>query len=587
MTPDRTTKALLLAIAIGLFPNGATSLAQAPAAAAQYRVKMDFNVRVPMRDGVTLSADIYRPDTAGRFPVIVVRTPYDNGTAANLITGKRWAARGFVYLVQDVRGRGDSDGEFYPLVFEAKDGYDTIEWAAAQPWSNGKVGTTGGSYLGWTQVLAATLKPPALAAMVPIVTPTDPDLNFPMQMGAISPSTVSWLAYVDGKTLQDISQLDLFGAYATLPLRDADRALGRHFKAWRDWLDHPARDAYWEPQRYQRKILDYTVPSLHVSGWYDDVLLGTLQNFTNLTGPDAAPAVRPLQRLIIGPWGHGVNRGTRLGDIDFGPTALIDLEGIQARWFNRWLRGEPNGVEQDPPVRIFVMGENVWRNEREWPLARTRYTKFYLHSGGRANSLYGDGRLDTIPPGPEPSDRFKYDPMNAPPFITEPSFSQMGGPDDYRSVERRDDILVYTTDPFPEPVEVCGPLTVHLVAATSGIDTDWATKILDVRPDGFAQRLNDGLVRARYYQDPTRAQFLTPGKPEAYDIDNWATCQLFGRGHRLRLEVLSSAFPKWDRNLNTGGPLGDETRAIVADQTVHHGRGTESWVTIPVVPRPR
>ena len=556
-----------------------------PAAHAQYRVKMEFNVRIPMRDGVTLSADIYRPDTSGRFPVIIMRTPYDNGTAPNLITGKRWAAKGFVYLVQDVRGRGDSDGEFYPLVTEAVDGYDTIEWAARQPWSTGRIGTTGGSYMGWTQVLAATLKPPSLAAMVPIVTPTDPDLNFPMAMGAISPSTVSWLAYIDGKTLQDISQLDLFGAYSHLPLRDADTKLGRRFKAWRDWLDHPARDAYWEPQRYQQKILDYAVPSLHISGWYDDVLLGTLQNFVNLTGPRAGPGVKALQRLVIGPWGHGINRGTRMGDIDFGPSAVIDLDGLQTRWFNRWLNGQQNGIEKEAPVRIFVMGENVWRDEQEWPLARTRYVKFYLRSGGRANSLYGDGRLDTIPPGSEPPDKFRYDPLNAPPFITEPSFSQVGGPDDYRSVERRDDILVYTSDPFPEPVEVCGPLSVHLVAASSAKDTDWATKILDVHPDGFAQRLNDGLVRARYYKDATKAQFLTPGKAEQYDIDNWATCQLFGKGHRLRLEVLSSAFPKWDRNLNTGGPIGDESKAIVAEQTIHHSRDALSYVVVPFVPR--
>ena len=558
-----------------------------PAAHAQHRVKMEFNVRIPMRDGVTLSADIYRPDTTGKFPVIVVRTPYDNGTAGNLITGKKWAAKGFVYLVQDVRGRGDSDGEFYPLVTEAADGYDTIEWAAKQGWSNGKIGTTGGSYLGWTQVLAATLRPPALAAMVLMVTPTDPDINFPMQYGAISPSTVSWLAFIDGNTNQDITQLDLVGAYSSLPLRDADLKLGRRFKAWRDWLDHPARDAYWEPQRYQEKILDYPMPSLHISGWYDDVLVGTLQNFVNLTGPKAAPAVRPLQRLIIGPWGHGINQRTRMGDIDFGPTALIDLDGIQTRWFNRWLKGEQNGLEQDAPVRIFIMGSgaNHWREEKEWPLARTRYVKFYLRSGGRANSLYGDGRLDTIPPGNEPPDKFRYDPMNAPPFITEPSFSQVGGPDDYRSVERRDDLLVYTSDPFPEPVEVCGPLTVRLVASTSAKDTDWATKIIDVHPDGFAQRLNDGLVRARFYRDPTKEQFLPPGKPAQFDIDNWATCQLFGKGHRLRLEVLSSAFPKFDRNLNTGGPLFDEARSVVADQTIYHSRDALSYVLIPIVPQ--
>src|SRR6185436_10926968 len=252
-------------------------------------IRYEFNVRIPIRDGVALSADIYRPDAPGKFPVILVRTPYDNGTAAVRVAGKKWASQGFVYVVQDVRGRGDSDGEFYPMVNEAADGYDTIQWLAAQPWSNGKVGMTGGSYLGWVQVYAATLKPPALAAMVPMVTPTDPDRSFPMQYGAYLPSTVSWLLYINGKTLQDISQLDLFAAYAHRPLREADQQLGITSKAWRDWFDHPARDAYWEPQRYQKKILDSPVPMLHISGWYDDVLVGTLENFTNLTSEAAKP----------------------------------------------------------------------------------------------------------------------------------------------------------------------------------------------------------------------------------------------------------------------------------------------------------
>jgi len=555
------------------------------AAQSAYSPKMEFDVRVPMRDGATLSADLYRPDAPGKYPVIVVRTPYDNGLAGNLATGKKWAARGFVYLIQDVRGRGDSDGEFYPLIYEAKDGYDTIQWAAAQPWSNGKVGTTGGSYLGWTQLLAATLKPPALTAMVPIVAPTDPDNSFLMQRGAYGPATVSWLAYIAGKTLQDITQLDLFAAYSTLPLIDADKALGRTFRAWRDWLDHPARDAYWEPQRYQQKILDLAVPMLHVSGWYDDVLSGSLENFVNLTGPKAAPNVRPLQRLIIGPWGHGINQSTRMGDIEFGPNALIDLDGIQERWFARWLRGTENGIEREAPVKIFIMGENTWRDEREWPLARTRLVKFYLHSNGRANSLFGDGRLDSIPPGVEPPDRYRYDPLNGPPFITDPSFSQVGGPDDYRAIERRDDVLVYTTAAFDQPIEVCGSLWVHLVASSSAKDTDWATKVLDVHPDGFAQRLNDGLIRARFAKDAGREQLLPANEPHGFDIDNWATCILLGRGHRIRLEVASSAFPKFDRNLNTGGRIGYETKAIVADQTVYHDRSRMSYVRVPIVPR--
>ena len=564
----------------------ATLIAVASAdAQPPYKVQLEFDVRVPMRDGVALSTDIYRPAGPGRFPVILVRTPYDNGTAGNRRTGKQWAALGYVYAIQDVRGRGDSEGTFYPLVTEAKDGADAIEWLARQPWSNGRVGTTGGSYLGWTQVYAAIENPPALKAMVPIVTPTDPDRNFPMQFGAFSPTVVSWFAFISGKTLQDISELDLNAAYATLPLREADQVLGWHSKPWRDYFDHPAQDDYWRAQHYQERLLQSTVPMLHVSGWYDDVLVGTLENFTALTSTRVSAATKAGQRMIIGPWGHGVNQSTRMGEVDFGPTALIDLTGIQRRWFDRWLKGESNGVEAEAPVKIFVMGRNVWREEREWPLARTRYLKFYLRSGGRANTLFGDGRLDTLPPDREPADRYRYDPAHPTPFITEPSFSQVGGPDDYRGVERRDDILVYTGDAVVQPTEVCGPLTVNLVAASSARDTDWATKVLAVRPDGFAMRLNDGLVRARFAKDRSREQFLTPGQPETYQIDNWATCFVLEPGWRLRLEVASAAFPKFDRNLNTGGRIGYEAAGVAADQTVFHERNRESYLVVPVIPR--
>ena len=546
-------------------------------------VRLEFNVRIPMRDGVTLSADIYRPDAPGKFPVILSRTPYDNGTAPNVQAGKRWASKGYVYVIQDVRGRGDSDGEFYPLVTEAEDGYDTIGWLAAQPWSTGKVGMLGSSYLGWVQLYAATLRPPALAALIPTVTPTDPDKSWPMQFGAYSPSTISWLANISGHTSQDLSELDLWGAYAHRPIREADRFVGRSIRAWQDWLDHPARDDYWAKQAYQSKILDSKIPMLHVSGWYDDVLLGTLQNFANLTGPAADPALRVRQHLIIGPWGHRINQGTRLGDVEFGPDALIDFEGIERRWFDHWLSGAENGIEREAPVRIFVMGENRWRDEQEWPLARTRYVKFYLHSQGRANSRYGDGTLDTLPPAAESPDRYRYDPKNPVPLITDAHFSQVGGPDDYQSIERRDDVLVYTSAPLDAPLEVCGPMTAHIQAASSARDTDWMTKILVVYPSGVAQRLNDGAVRARYAKDPSRAQFLTPGKVESYDIDNWGTCIRLDRGQRIRVEVSSSSFPKFDPNLNTGGSIADEKEGIVTDQTVYHDKSRPSFVVLPVV----
>ena len=547
------------------------------AGAGDRPIVMTYDVRVPMRDGVTLSADVYRPDTPDPVPVILVRTPYDNGVAAHVAAGKRWAQRGYAYVVQDVRGRGESDGEFYPLVTEANDGFDTIAWITRQPWSNKRVGMMGGSYLGWVQVYAAALKPEGLVTIVPSVTPPDPDRNFPVQFGAYEPSTLSWLLAISGRTMQDISEHDLRGAYSHLPLYGADLLLGRTLKAWRDWLDHPTRDEYWKAQAYQERLKGASIPMLHISGWYDDVLVGTTENFANLND-------HPNQFLMIGPWGHRINTSRQIGAIDFGPQAVVDLDAIYLRWFDRWLKDIPNGVEHDSKVRAFRMGDNRWLTEDEWPPARTRFTRYYLTSRGRANSRFGDGRLVTNAAGTTTTDSYRADPLDAFPFVTDDAFSQIGGPDDYRKVEERKDVLVYTTAPLARPMDVCGPLSVRLFAASSARDTDWATKVLAVRSDGFALRLNDGIVRARFRQGREKQIPLEPGRVEQYDIDNWSTCIRLGAGWRLRLEVASHAFPKFDRNMQTGGPIGKEATGVVATQTVYHGGERASYLMVPIVP---
>lgn len=573
-----------LAVVLGASRFAPSLLAQEERA-GPYRIRAEFDLRVPMRDGITLSADIYRPDAPGQFPVVLERTPYDNSRVGRLALGKYLASHGYVYVVQDVRGRGDSDGEFYPLIPEAVDGYDTQTWAGTQPWSNGRVGTTGSSYMGWTQVYPAGLNNPHLGAMVSVVTPPDPVRNFPFQYGAISPTTISWVITVSGRTLQDISQLELDAAYRTLPLREMDWVLGRYLQPWRDWFDHPTLDEYWQQQTYQESLLDARVPILHVSGWYDDVLVGTLENYTNMSQGARDAATRGRQRLLIGPWGHRVNAARQLGAVDFGPEAVIDFERLQLRWFDRWLKGMRNGIETEPPVRVFVMGENQWHDEQEWPLARTEYVNFYLHSSGHANSAAGDGTLSTQLPAEGPPDHYRFDPSDPVPFITEPEYSQLGGPDDYRPIELRDDVLVYTGPRLNEPLEVCGPLKVKLYAASSAPDTDWIARVLDVHPDGYAQRLNEGIVRARFRHGLDRERLLAPGRIEEYTIDAWATCILLAPEHRLRLEISSSAFPRFDVNLNTGGPIGWETEGVVAEQTVFHSQEHPSHLVVPVVPR--
>ncbi len=548
----------------------------------------EFNVPVPMRDGATLSTDIYRPATSNKVPVVLTRTPYTKAASQPQFAseGKWWAEHGYAFVVQDVRGRGDSGGVFYPLVSEAADGYDTLEWLGHQGWSSGRIGMVGESYLGWAQVYAAAENSPFLKAIIPTVTPPDPDRNFPSNFGVILLADVPWLALTDGHTLQGLSSIDLRSVYESLPLIALDAQMGRNLPVWRDWVNHPPRDAYWRAQSYQEKLLGAKVPALHISGWYDDVLVGTTENFSNMSERASDAETRRNQRMIIGPWEHAVNAGRQLGDIDFGPEAVIDLLRLKLRWFDHWLKQVANGVDREPRVRVFVMGTNQWVDENEWPIARTRYVRYYLHSKGHANSRWGDGQLSPDAPRNEPEDHYRYDPSDPVPFLNA-YVSNLGGPDDYRDIEARPDILVYTSPAVTEATLMCGPLRVKLFAATTAVDTDWTAKVLDVHPDGFAQRLNDGVVRARFRLKNGTQNLLQRGKVYEYDIDAWSTCIELQRGHRLRLEIASSAFPKFDRNLNLAGQPGALTHGTIAEQSVLHDATNSSYLLAPIVdPRP-
>lgn len=551
-------------------------------------IHIRFDVRVPMRDGITLSADIYQPfSKAGEqetLPVILTRTPYLRLSEGILSVARYFAERGYIFVAMDVRGRGDSEGVFRPLFHEDTDGYDAIEWCAVQPWSNGNVGTIGSSYPGVVQWLAAIEQPPHLKAMVVRVPPSDPFVETPT--GLPSPMSLCWLHYVSGRFNQPMEAVDWTQVYEHLPLSTMDERAGRFIPYWREQIEHARLDEYWEPLRYQQKFQRVNVPVLHISGWYDDEQIGTLLNFMGMIGRAATPQARLSQRLIIGPWGHVVNSKQKLGDIDFGPQALIDLRGEELRWFNRWLKGYTFDADlQEAPVRIFVMGANEWRDEQAWPLARTLWTPYFLHSGGRANSRFGDGSLTPErPSGAESADAYRYDPAYPVPFITEPTSNQIGGPDDYSAIERRDDVLVYVTAPLPEALEVTGPIKVDLYASTSAPDTDFTAKLLDIGPNGFAQRLCDGIVRARFRDGMANPSLIEPGTIYHYSIDCWNTAQLFKMGHRIGLEISSSAFPKYDRNLNTGAPLGMTTEMAVAEQRVYHDAEHPSAIVLPVIP---
>ncbi|ADU50820.1 hydrolase CocE/NonD family protein [Thermaerobacter marianensis DSM 12885] len=552
-------------------------------AAGVYNVRYEFNVRVPMRDGITLSADIYRPDAPGRFPVVLARTPYGKNTQRAWHYGNFFARHGYVFVWMDVRGRGDSEGEFVPYRNDAKDGYDAIEWLARQPWSTGDVATWGGSYLGRIQWLTALEKPPHLKAMIVHVTPSDPYVEWPT--GTPGPMHVCWNRMTDGRVLQYVDKIDWMKVYEHLPLVTMDEAAGFVSRHWREDCAHPTLDEWWEPLRYQHRFHEIDLPVLHVSGWYDDEQIGTPLNFAGMVRHAPSERARRGQKLIMGPWGHRVNESRKLGEVDFGPEAVIDLDGYEVRWLDYWLKGIDNGIGDEPPVRLFIMGANRWRDEHEWPLARTRWTKFYLHSGGRANSRFGDGVLSTEPPATdEPPDVYLYDPARPVPFITDPLSSQIGGPDDYAAIETRGDVLVYSTPPLDRDVEVTGPVKLVLYASSSAVDTDFMAKLVEVHPNGFCQRLCDGMVRARFREGMHKEVLMEPGKVYRFEIDLWNTAQVFKRGHRIRLEIASSAFPKYDRNLNTGEPLATSTRMVVAENRVWHTPAWPSHLILPVIP---
>jgi putative CocE/NonD family hydrolase len=391
-------------------------------------------------------------------------------------------------------------------------------------------------------------------------------------------AAAGWMATLDGHLNQDLNAETLERALSHHPIIEFDSIMGRRLKPWRDWVNHAVRDRYWEEQAYQRPLLGSSAHMLHVTGWYDDCLSGALENFAALSR--RASAAISTQRLLVGPWLHTTIGRRHIGETDFGAAAEIDINRLQLRWFDACATGKWDDIS---PVQLFVMGRNEWIYENEWPIARTEYVSYFLHSGGQANTRNGDGTLSTLPPAHEPADQFRYDPAYPVPYGAGFDWKQVGGPDDCTTLELRDDILVFTSATFDEPTLICGPLQVRLFAATNARDTDWMAKILDVYPDGKAIRLNDGAVRARFREGHDREIFLPCGTIAEFAIDCWATCIELQPGHRLRLEITSSAFGKYDINLNGGGAIGQEREPVIAQQTVYHDIVHPSRVILPIV----
>ena len=552
-----------------------------------YPVEMQLDVRIPMTDGVTLSTDLYLPQAPGPFPTLLARTPYSNNMEALVARARRLANQGYACALQDVRGRWDSEGDYYPFR-EGGDGYDTQEWIAAQPWSDGRIGMFGGSYLGAVQWQSAVHRSSHLRCIAPRVICTDYYSGLMYPGGAFQLNVMAtWGLRTSARTGQSIEHHAWSELFRTLPVAELARRGGRELAFWQDWTDHPTRDAYWEEFNGEARWADIRVPAFNMGGWYDLYAAQTFSNFNGLRLYGGSPEARQ-SRLIVGPWTHPLSLSPRTGDLDFGCPSQVELDELEQRWFDHWLRGADNGVAAEPPLRLFIMGANRWRDEREWPLARTCWQQWYLHSGGRANTVIGDGTLSAESPGEETADQYVYDPEYPVPTrggntCCSPEVVPWG-PQDQRCVEMRADVLCYTSAALPADLEVTGPIRVVLFAATDGPDTDWTAKLVDVWPSGYAMNLCDGILRARYRQGFTAPRMLEPGKVEEFEIQVGVTGNLFRRGHRIRLEISSSNFPRFDRNLNTGGHPTRDRAIRQARQRVEHCRRWPSHIVLPVIP---
>jgi putative CocE/NonD family hydrolase len=595
------------ALFLTLFPPGtAPTPAQAPAPgkyyAERFKVRPSRGQLVAMRDKVRLSVDIYRPAVSGRSPALLIHTPYSNN-AEGLVRRAQWfAKRGYAVVLSDARGRYDSQGTWDPFDRRHKtDGYDLVEWIARQSWCTGKVGMLGSSYSGWTQWWTATQAPPALRAIVPEVAPPDQFENCPYQNGVLVSWAMDWAATMAGRTNQVVANGPYGGFLKTrahdlmqLPYVGLNERRGALDSPWFDtWIrSNLSSGDYWRGISYQGQehYAKVTVPSLNVSGWFDANYPGTPINYAGMKKYGATEAAR-RPRLVIGPWAHGFNQGRKLAGIDYGAGAVLDWDGYVCRWFDHFLLGVDNGVADDPPVHVFVMGRNRWYAEKDWPLPQTRWTKFYLHSRGGANSLQGDGTLSATAPGKEPCDRYTYNPAH--PTRSPFTGGHVDGAVDTRKSAGGKEVLVYTTSALTEEVEVTGPVEAKLYAATSARDTDWMVRLVDVQPDGYAALLCDGVLRARC-RDPKngggfssrRLSAITPGEVYEYTIRFWrATGNLFRKGHRIRVEISSSYYPYYLRNLNTGADnVGLETKTVVARQKIYHDGERPSHIVLPMVP---
>lgn len=541
-------------------------------------------VEVPMRDGVMLATDIYRTPTVGRAPVLLMRTPYNKDRGKSI--AERYASAGYIAVVQDCRGRYQSEGDFIPYNSEGQDGYDAIEWLGKQPWCNGRIGMWGASYVGATQWQAAAEKPPGLVTIAPTATWSSFYRNLYLG-GALRISLITgWAAGQAQKPDGAAVTADWRRTLLHLPLSEVDQEVGWSIPWLKGMLTHPRLDGYWKRVELTEQIVDLELPMQHIVGYYDFFSRESVSNFERMQKHARDPQTRRRQQLILGPWDHGSIGRAKVGEVDFGRHAVMDTAGENLKWFDRFLKVDQAAAgDVAVPVKYFSMGDNDWHDAATWPPRGFEAAAFYLHSQGHANTAGGDGKLDRTPPDEnEVPDSFRADPDDPTPAcpVTEsrPVMSATWAPVDQRPIEERDDVLVYTSAPLTEPLTFAGNAKASLSVSANTPDADWVVKLIDVHPDGFAQNLAVGILRGSFRDSELHPTPLQPGEVYEIEVDLGPIAAQIGTGHRLRVDVCGAYFPLFDRNPNTAvGPFGE--RSAVATERVYHDRTRISRIMLP------
>ena len=559
--------------------------------------RLMLNIPAPMRDGINLSCDIWLPPSThgdGPWPVLLLRTIYNNQEARYIGWTREFIAHGYAVVLQDCRGRGDSDGEWDPYVCELYDGYDTHNWIGRQPWCDGNVGTFGLSYPGFTQTLPATLRSSYLKAVAPIASQQD-NYGHHRVNGVIHYAVAFAFLNMLGRSMQteSLKHFDQGKLFFELPIDTAMEKVSPSHPYYKGVLEHEQYDDWWSGYSLRDKYGEVTIPSLFITGWFDSLSHENFKLFNGWTKQARTEEARTKTKLIVGPWSHQVAPWGRVSmgkngeyqDRTFGKQSLSNIVKLHTDWYDQRLKGIDTGVDDEAPIKLFVMGENVWRYEQEWPLARTEWTHFYLHSDGRA----GDegGSLSTnIAPSDEPVDEFTYDPARPVPSLgAQYQTFDYCGPRDRSEIQRRPDVLTFTTNVLSEDIEVTGPISATLFASSNTVDTDFTAALTDLEPNGKAISLCEGIVRARFRNGTEKPQLMSPGTIYKFGIDMWDTSNLFKKGHRIRIEISSSNFPRFNRNLNSGQSIATDKQITVANQTLYHDSERPSHVTLPVIPR--